>query len=178
MVSSGIRHLGVRDAVSASGFSIGRCEGDLPADLRAAAALGGGMGRRLEVFDWAEHPLRDPGGWSPAVRASVAAALASRFPIVLWLGEELRLIYNDACIPVLGDKHPAALGRTGAQVWWDIWDQIGPMLAGVVRTGVATWSDDLMLMLVNDGRLPPLPTHIRAPESRSAPARAMQHQRG
>lgn len=37
-------------------------------------------------------------------------------------------------------------------MWWDIWDQIGPMLAGVVRTGVATWSDDLMLMLVNDGR--------------------------
>lgn len=36
-------------------------------------------------------------------------------PIVLWLGEELRLIYNDAYIPVLGDKHPAALGRAGTR---------------------------------------------------------------
>jgi hypothetical protein len=110
------------------------------------------MGRRLMSFDWAGHPLGDPATWSPAVRATVAVALASRFPTVLWLGERLHLVYNDAYIPVLGDKHPAALGGAGAEVWWDIWDVIGPMLGSVVQTGVATWSDDLMLMLVNDGR--------------------------
>ncbi|HEY6297812.1 MAG TPA: ATP-binding protein, partial [Streptosporangiaceae bacterium] len=126
--------------------------GALPADLEVAAALGGEMGQRLAAFDWAGHPLGDPAGWSPAVRPLVAAALASRFPIVLWLGEDLRLVYNDGYIPFLGDKHPAALGRAGAEVWWDIWDVVGPMLGSVVRSGVATWSDDLLLMLVNDGR--------------------------
>ncbi|MGH3258123.1 MAG: SpoIIE family protein phosphatase [Streptosporangiaceae bacterium] len=124
----------------------------LPADLKVAAALGGEMGQRLAAFDWSGHPLGDPAGWSPAVRPLVATTLASRFPIVLWLGEELRLVYNDAYIPMLGDKHPAALGQTGAEVWWDIWDVVGPMLDSVVRSGVATWSDDLLLMLVNDGR--------------------------
>ena len=124
----------------------------LPADLKAAAALGGEMGQRLTSFDWAAHPLGDPAGWSAAMRATVAAALASRFPIVLWFGPELRLIYNDAYIPVLGDKHPAALGRPGADVWWDAWDVVGPLMDSVVGSGVATWSDDLMLMLVNDGR--------------------------
>ncbi len=126
--------------------------GVLPADLEVATALGGEMGQRLAAFDWAGHPLGDPAGWSPAVRPLVAATLASRFPIVLWLGEELRLVYNDAYIPMLGDRHPAALGRTGAGVWWDIWDVVGPMLGSVVHSGVATWSDDLLLMLVNDGR--------------------------
>lgn len=124
----------------------------LPADLKTAAALGGEMGRRLLAFDWAGHPLGHPSGWSATVRTMVAVTLASRFPTVLWLGEDLRLVYNDAYIPVLGDKHPAALGATGAAVWWDVWDMIGPMLRGVVTTGTATWSDDLMLMLVNDGR--------------------------
>jgi signal transduction histidine kinase/DNA-binding response OmpR family regulator len=124
----------------------------LPADLRVAATLGGEMGQRLLSLDWERHPLGHPAGWPPAIRASAAVALASRFPIVLWVGEELRLLYNDAYIPMLGDKHPAALGMPSAKVWWEIWDQIGPMLDSVVRTGVATWSDDLLLMLVNDGR--------------------------
>jgi signal transduction histidine kinase/CheY-like chemotaxis protein len=126
--------------------------GVLPADLKAAAALGGEMGQRLLSFDWAGHPLGDPAGWPAAMRATVAAALASRFPIVLWFGPELRLIYNDAYIPMLGDKHPAALGRPGAEVWWDIWDVVGPLMDSVVGSGIATWSDDLLLMLVNDGR--------------------------
>jgi signal transduction histidine kinase/serine phosphatase RsbU (regulator of sigma subunit)/FixJ family two-component response regulator len=126
--------------------------GVLPADLKAAAALGGEMGQRLLSFDWAGHPLGSPAGWPAAMRATIAAALASRFPIVLWFGPELRLIYNDAYIPVLGDKHPAALGRPGAEVWWDIWDVAGPLMDSVVGSGIATWSDDLMLMLVNDGR--------------------------
>ena len=86
------------------------------------------------------------------MRSHVAAALASRFPTVLWLGDELRLVYNDAYIPALGDKHPAALGRPGAEVWWDIWDVVGPMLTSVMASGKATWDSDLRLMLVNDGR--------------------------
>ncbi len=117
-----------------------------------AAALGGEMGSRLLSYDWPAHPLGDLAEWSAAVRTTVATALACRFPTVLWLGEQLRLIYNDGYIPMLGDKHPAALGSAGADVWWDIWDVICPLLDGVVTTGEATWSDDLKLMLVNDGR--------------------------
>jgi signal transduction histidine kinase/serine phosphatase RsbU (regulator of sigma subunit)/DNA-binding NarL/FixJ family response regulator len=125
----------------------------LPADLAAAVALGGEMGRRFAEFDWAAHPLGRPGNWSPEVRAAVAVTLTSRFPIVLWLGPtDLFLIYNDAYAQILGDKHPAALGRPAKQVWWEIWEAIGPMLAGVVATGKATWSDDLMLPLVTGGR--------------------------
>jgi signal transduction histidine kinase/CheY-like chemotaxis protein len=117
-----------------------------------AASLGGDMGGRILSYDWPANPLGDPAEWSAAVRTTVATALACRFPTVLWLGDQLRLIYNDGYIPMLGDKHPAALGSAGADVWWDIWDVIWPLLDGVVTTGKATWSDDLKLMLVNDGR--------------------------
>ncbi len=111
------------------------------------------MGRRFAAFDWAAHPLGRPDEWSPEVRAAVAVTLTSRFPIVLWLGPtDLFLMYNDAYAQILGDKHPAALGRPAEQVWSEIWEAIGPMLAGVVATGKATWSDDLMLPLVTGGR--------------------------
>ena len=91
-----------------------------------AASLGGEMGSRILSYDWPAHPLGDPAEWSAAVRTTVATALACRFPTVLWLGDQLRLIYNDGYIPMLGDKHPAALGSAGADVWWDIWDVIMP----------------------------------------------------
>lgn len=121
----------------------------LPADLAAAATLGGETGRRFAEFDWAAHPLGSPHAWPGEVRAAVATTLTSRFPIVLWLGrDDLFLIYNDAYAQILGNKHPAALGRPAEQVWWEIWGQIHPMLTSVVETGAATWSDDLMLPLV------------------------------
>jgi signal transduction histidine kinase/CheY-like chemotaxis protein len=121
----------------------------LPADLAAAATLGGETGRRFAEFDWHAHPLGSPQAWPGEVRSAVATTLTSRFPIVLWLGrDDLFLIYNDAYAQMLGDKHPAALGRPAEQVWWEIWEQIHPMLTGVLATGDATWSDDLMLPLV------------------------------
>src|SRR5215472_15080083 len=126
--------------------------GSVPPELRTAASLGGEMGSRILSYDWSAHPLGDLAAWSTALRTTVATALASRFPTVLLLGDELRLIYNDGYIPILGDRHPAALGSACADVWWDIWEVIGPLLDGVMTTGKATWFDDLKLMLVNDGR--------------------------
>jgi signal transduction histidine kinase/DNA-binding response OmpR family regulator len=115
--------------------------------------LGGKTGRLFAEFDWAAHPLGPPAEWPAEVRATVATALTSRFPTVLWLGaDDLFLVYNDAYLPILADKHPEALGRRGRYVWWDIWEQIGPMLTGVIATGEATWSDDLMLPVVTAGR--------------------------
>ncbi len=125
----------------------------LPPDLAKAVALGGEMGRRFAEFDWAAHPLGPPEVWPAEVRSAVAVVLTSRFPIALWLGaEDLFLVYNDAYIQILGDKHPAALGRRGRFVWWDIWEPISPMLASVIATGEATWSHDLMLPMVTGGR--------------------------
>ncbi|ORW91251.1 histidine kinase [Mycobacterium sp. IEC1808] len=125
----------------------------LPADLAAAVALGGEMGRRFAEFDWDAHPLGPPQRWPAEFRAAAVTALTSRFPIVLWLGaQELFLVYNDAYISALADKHPSALGRPGREVWWDIWESISPMLASVVETGKATWSDDLLLTMVVEGR--------------------------
>lgn len=123
----------------------------LPADLARAVALGDEMGRDFGAFDWDSHPLGHPSGWSGPVRGAVATALSSRFPIVLWLSNELYVVYNDAYIQVLSEKHPGALGRAGREVWGDIWETIGPMLGGVLRTGIATWSEDQMLLLVNVG---------------------------
>jgi signal transduction histidine kinase/CheY-like chemotaxis protein len=126
---------------------------DLPADLEAAIALSSEMGRRFAEFDWAAHPLGRPQDWPAEMRTIVAAALTSRFPYLLWLGpDDLFMLYNDAYIPILGNRHPAALGQRSERVWWDIWDSIGPLIASVIATGKAVWVDDLLLPVITGGR--------------------------
>src|SRR4051794_26715848 len=101
------------------------------------------MASRMRAFDWSNSDLGSPESWPHNLRFAISICLTSRFPILLWWGPNLNVLYNDAYIPFLGEtKHPRALARPGQQVWSDIWDPIGPMLEGVRSTGQAIWSGD------------------------------------
>jgi PAS domain S-box-containing protein len=69
----------------------------------------------------------------------------------MYWGPEYVVLYNDAYSAILGSKHPLALGQRCSECWAEIWDTIGPMLDGVVSSGEATWSDDLLLLLQRRG---------------------------
>jgi hypothetical protein len=69
----------------------------------------------------------------------------------MYWGPEYVVLYNDAYGAILGSKHPRALGQTCRECWSEIWDTIGPMLDGVVKSGQATWSHDLLLLLERHG---------------------------
>lgn len=110
------------------------------------------MAALVRAKDWSATPLGPPEGWSRSVKTAVSICLNSRFPILLWLGPELRVLYNDACIPFLGEaKHPAALGEPGRVVWGEIWPLIGPM-HDEVRAGRATTVDHQQMFFAR--RLP------------------------
>lgn len=97
-------------------------------DVLAFLAGGGEMAALMRAKDWAASSLGPPAGWPECVKSAVSLCLNSQFAILLWLGPELRLAYNDACIPLLGDaKHPAALGAPGREVFGEVWHTIGPM---------------------------------------------------
>ena len=104
----------------------------------------GEMVRRMQEYPWEETALGDPRTWPATLRTACRICLTSRFPMIVWWGPELRFLYNDAYLPLLGDKHPA-LGVPGREVWSEIWGTIGPMLDSVMSTGQATWSEDLLL---------------------------------
>jgi PAS domain S-box-containing protein len=100
---------------------------------------GGEMGALMRAKDWAATPLGRPEQWSPSIKTAISICLNSYFPILLWLGPELRLVYNDAYIPFLGNaKHPGMLGEPGRAAWGEIWETIGPMHQRV-QAGSATW---------------------------------------
>jgi PAS domain S-box-containing protein len=106
------------------------------------------MAARMRGFEWTS--FGSPPDWPSSLRVACRICLTSRFPVIVWWGPQLRLLYNDAYLPLLGSRHPA-LGDPGQQVWAEIWHIIGPMLAGVLRTGEATWSADLLLPMDRHG---------------------------
>ncbi|RUR84200.1 hypothetical protein PCC6912_17940 [Chlorogloeopsis fritschii PCC 6912] len=101
----------------------------------------------MRSHDWSKTPLGSVENWSQSLKIAVNICLNSRFPMVIWWGEELTLLYNDAWRPILGNKHPQALGKPGKEVWSEIWDIVGTQLHSVLKTGKATWSDDLLLLV-------------------------------
>ncbi len=109
------------------------------------------MGERMRTLDWSQTPLGPVDAWPQSLKTSVSICLNSSFALLVWWGEELVMLYNDAYCPIVGNKHPKALGQTGQECWPEIWHIIGPMLHGVLETGRATRSDDLFLPLKRHG---------------------------
>ncbi|HEX2678438.1 MAG TPA: ATP-binding protein, partial [Polyangiales bacterium] len=101
----------------------------------------------MRSTDWASTPLGPVESWSPALRSTVALLLHNHWGMLLWWGPKFVQLYNDAYRPVLGAKHPRALGQPVSECWSEIWHIIGPMIERPFRGGPASTSDDLMLPL-------------------------------
>ena len=115
--------------------------------------LAGGdqMGTLIRSKDWAATPLGPVQGWPRSLKTVIFLMLNSRYPMFVWWGRELINFYNDAYIPVLGARHPDALGRAASGIWAEIWDVVGTQAEIVMRQGRATWNDSLLLVMERYG---------------------------
>lgn len=105
------------------------------------------MAALLRSLDWSQTPLGAVETWPQSLRSTLSICLNSRFPIAIYWGAEFLLLYNDAWRPIVGDKHPWAIGRPAREVWSEIWEDIGPELAGVLATGEGTFHNDELLSM-------------------------------
>jgi PAS domain S-box-containing protein len=117
-------------------------------DLSGAA---GEMAARVRAFDWSATPLGPLASWPQSLRLAVGICLNSRFPMFVWWGGELINIYNDAYLPILGARHPEALGRPARETWSDIWTVVGPQARAVMERAEATWNERVALTMERHG---------------------------
>ena len=129
-----------------------------PADPGRAAPTtsfldgGGELGALMRAFDWSATPLGPPAGWPQSLRSAVSILLSSKAQIVLFWGPEFITLYNDACRPVFGAKHPGALGRPAREAWSEIWESgLRELFEGVVATGEAVRARDRLFILERHG---------------------------
>ncbi|MDX2216849.1 MAG: ATP-binding protein [Oculatellaceae cyanobacterium bins.114] len=122
-----------------------------PTVLEDLFASGGEMGAQIQAFDWASTPIGSIETWSRSLQITLQILLLSKFPMQILWGSEYIQFYNDAYIPIAGNKHPTALGQRGQDCWKEVWDFAGPLLDHVMQTGTATWSEDQLLILHRHG---------------------------
>lgn len=114
------------------------------------AADDGRMVRLVRDFDWASTPLGPMADWPSELKTMVSFILESRFPAAIVWGQTLTTIYNDAFLPILGDK-PQALGRPFSEVWAEVWKDIEP-IARHALAGKATFVEDFPLVIERFGQ--------------------------
>jgi hypothetical protein len=112
---------------------------------------GGELGSLVRSRDWSKTPLGHPQRWPQSLRMAVSTCLSCSFPIVIWWGRDLTLIYNDAYVSILANKHPEALGQRREDCWREVWPLVGPMLERVLDEAKPFTADDLQLMVWRHG---------------------------
>src|SRR5215471_11530949 len=84
------------------------------------------MAARIRRHDWTSTPLGPIEFWTQSQKTAVEIMLSSGHAMQLALGPQRIVLYNDAYAPMLGDRHPAALGQPFRDAWPEIWDEIAP----------------------------------------------------
>jgi len=113
----------------------------------------GEMARRVAAHDWSKTPLGPRELWSPSLKLIVATMLASQFPMALRWGPQFVIIYNDGYLPILGAKHPEALGARFREIWPEVQDQLGSLHHDLLSgKRSAMFAEDLLLRIRRRGQ--------------------------
>lgn len=83
--------------------------------------------------DWSDTPIGAREKWPRSLEVALDIILHSAYPMFVWWGPELTMFYNQAYIPVLGQKHPDALGESSRKVWSDIWSLFAEKVEDVLQ---------------------------------------------
>jgi PAS domain S-box-containing protein len=99
---------------------------------------GGGLGERWRSMRWDDSTLGAPATWPEALRSVASVVLGASEPMFLAWGPHRAFLYNDACIALLGERHPSAIGRDVLEAGWpDLRDAIaGPLAAAAAGESV------------------------------------------
>lgn len=113
----------------------------------------GEMAERIQEFEWGQTPLGPIATWSIQLRVAVDIMLGASEAIGIYWGGDLRLLYNDAAIEQIGDKHPEALGQPARDVFPEAWDDLEPIHNRVMAGEGPIRNEEYYLPLEREGEL-------------------------
>ena len=110
------------------------------------------MSALIRAKDWSKTALGPSQSWSPSLTLVVDLMLASGFPMAVRWDPDFVMIYNDGYRPILGDKHPLALGLPFDEVWPEVQTTLRPLHDAILsgKRG-AFFAEDLLLRIQRHG---------------------------
>ncbi len=106
------------------------------------------MSALIAAKDWSKTVLGPAEKWPASLRLALDLILASGFPMAVRWGRDFAMLYNDGYRPILGDKHPWALGLPFREVWPEVQETLAPLHDAILsgRRG-AFFAEDLLLRI-------------------------------
>jgi two-component sensor histidine kinase/PAS domain-containing protein len=110
------------------------------------------MSALIRATEWSKTALGPAHSWPPNLTLVVNMILASGFPMAVRWGPDFVMIYNDGYSPILGDKHPRALGLSFSEVWPEVQSQLRPLHEAILAGNRgAFFAEDLLLKIQRHG---------------------------
>ena len=110
------------------------------------------MSALIGAKDWANTVLGPADKWTANLKLVVSTILASGFPMAVRWGPDFAMIYNDSYRPILGDKHPWALGLPFREVWPEVQNTLAPLHEAILSgTRGAFFAEDMLLRIQRHG---------------------------
>jgi PAS domain-containing protein len=116
---------------------------------------GGEMNRLIRDYDWSGTSVGSIDTWPQSLKTTLNIILKSKFPMLLWWGNDMIQFYNDTYRSMLGEngKHPAALGKKGKDGWPETWSILKPLIDHVIRENEAIFSENQLVPIYRNGKM-------------------------
>jgi PAS domain S-box-containing protein len=111
----------------------------------------GEMATLIRAYNWRKTSLGPIETWSETLVTTVNLMLHSPFPTILSWGPEMVFLYNDAGIPTLMGKHPAALGGLYHEIFHEAWDLVRDDLEACLLRGETPVRDNMFIPILLNG---------------------------
>lgn len=111
----------------------------------------GFMADHVRAYAWEATPLGPIEDWSDTLVSAVDQVLSTPQPATLCWCDDLIFFYNDAAIPTLGSKHPAALGKSYREVFAEAWSLVGAEIEACYDRGQTVVREDVAIPILVNG---------------------------
>ena len=112
----------------------------------------GETARLVREFDWSRTGLGPIEQWPQSLKTAVELTLATAVPVVLLLGPEGTLIYNDEYRDFAGKRHPQILGMPVLDAWPEVAD-FNRHVMDVCLAGGTLSPREMLMVLNRQGRM-------------------------
>ncbi|KAG8533841.1 uncharacterized protein KY384_001582 [Bacidia gigantensis] len=96
----------------------------------------------IKNVNWAATPLGPMDTWSSELRVTAMDLVATPYPLAIYWGPQLIILYNEPYIALIKDKHGKLMGRSYIDSWAEIWKFVADDFEKAFFDGQATLKDD------------------------------------
>ena len=115
-------------------------------------ASAGKVADLIRSMDWEKTPLGPCRSWPQSLKTVLELMLPAKVKMVLFWGPDQRAFYNDAYAPLIGARHPQALGQPGRICWRKLWPELEPLLLHVLDSGETFSAQDRPFPISRQGK--------------------------